>query len=186
MEICVAEVGATPDSDELYRLTYDGSVGDEPGFVAMGGQAEAIVALLRDRHQSDMSLDAALHLAMDALGTVGGEGGKKRQLTPDQLEVAVLDRRRSGRTFRRITGAMLTNLLQPNSDGTAGPASTGTTEAPDSGTDAADLPASGDAAPAPEAETSAETSTQDDSGTGGGKSNGGRANGPKRGDKKDS
>src|SRR3954463_13563931 len=28
VEICVAEVGATPDVDELYRLTYDGSVND--------------------------------------------------------------------------------------------------------------------------------------------------------------
>jgi proteasome alpha subunit len=28
------------DDDQLYRLTYDGSVADEHGFVAMGGQAE--------------------------------------------------------------------------------------------------------------------------------------------------
>jgi hypothetical protein len=39
--------GAWPEamlvtSDELYRITYDGSVGDEHGFVAMGGQADAI------------------------------------------------------------------------------------------------------------------------------------------------
>src|SRR5438445_2448421 len=42
VEICVAEVGATQDDDELYRLTYDGSVQDEPGRMAMGGQAEAV------------------------------------------------------------------------------------------------------------------------------------------------
>ena len=40
--------GATPERDELYRLTYDGSVGDEPGCMAMGGQAEAIATVLRD------------------------------------------------------------------------------------------------------------------------------------------
>src|SRR5215204_4729341 len=42
VEICVAEVGSGPQRDELYRLTYDGSVQDEPGFMAMGGQAESI------------------------------------------------------------------------------------------------------------------------------------------------
>ena len=47
VEICVAEVGATPADDELYRITYDGSVSDEPGFVAMGGQAEAISNALK-------------------------------------------------------------------------------------------------------------------------------------------
>ena len=30
------------DGDQLYRLTYDGSVADEEGFVVMGGNAEAI------------------------------------------------------------------------------------------------------------------------------------------------
>src|SRR5258705_4169398 len=42
VEICVAQVSASPDQDELYRLTYDGSVQVEPGVVAMGGQAESI------------------------------------------------------------------------------------------------------------------------------------------------
>ena len=31
-----------PDDDQLYRLTFDGSVADEHGFVAMGGSAEQI------------------------------------------------------------------------------------------------------------------------------------------------
>src|SRR5687768_16775002 len=37
VEICVAEVGTTEAKDELYRLPYDGSVQEEPGFMAMGG-----------------------------------------------------------------------------------------------------------------------------------------------------
>ena len=36
----MAEVGTTPTSDQIYRLTYDGSVADEQGFVAMGGASE--------------------------------------------------------------------------------------------------------------------------------------------------
>jgi proteasome alpha subunit len=111
VEICVAEVGSRPERDELYRLTYDGSVQDEPGTIAMGGQAEAISQVLRSRHRPDMSLHDAVRLAMESLGSVGGEGGQPRTLEAGQLEVAVLDRRRVGRTFRRITGAALTALL---------------------------------------------------------------------------
>src|ERR687894_58855 len=76
VEICVAQVGANPESDELYRITYDGSVMDEPGFMAMGGQAEAIAAVLRDRHDGGADTAAALKLAVEALGSVGGENGQ--------------------------------------------------------------------------------------------------------------
>ncbi|MEU7799582.1 proteasome subunit alpha [Micromonospora arborensis] len=111
VEICVAEVGATADDDELYRLTYDGSVNDEPGRMAMGGQAEAITGVLKSQHRADMSLAEAVRVAVQALSTVGGEGGAARTIAANQLEVAVLDRHRVGRTFRRITGAALTALL---------------------------------------------------------------------------
>jgi proteasome alpha subunit len=116
VEICVAQVGATPEADELYRITYDGSVMDEPGFMAMGGQAEAISGVLRDRHDATAELAAALALAVEALGSVGGENGAKREIGESQLEVAVLDRRRKGRAFRRISGAALTTLLSGGKD----------------------------------------------------------------------
>ncbi len=116
VEICVAQVGASPESDELYRITYDGSVMDEPGFMAMGGQAEAISNVLRDRHDPAADVTAALALAVEALGSVGGENGAKRELGVSQLEVAVLDRTRRGRAFRRIAGAALTTLLSGGAD----------------------------------------------------------------------
>jgi proteasome alpha subunit len=114
VEICVAEVGATPDDDEIYRLTYDGSVGDEPGFVAMGGQPDAISTVLRQGHREDMPLGEALALAVKGLSSVGGEGGAPRQLEANQLEVAVLDRGRKGRSFRRIPKPQLATLLAEN------------------------------------------------------------------------
>jgi proteasome alpha subunit len=112
VEICIAQVGDSPEFDELYRITYDGSVMNEPGFMAMGGQAEAISNVLRDRHDTTVSLTDALALAAEALGSVGGENGQPRRIEAKQLEVAVLDRRRKGRAFRRITGAALTTLLE--------------------------------------------------------------------------
>ncbi len=30
VELCVAEVGASPETDQLYRLTFDGSVSTSP------------------------------------------------------------------------------------------------------------------------------------------------------------
>ncbi|WP_329010537.1 proteasome subunit alpha [Micromonospora rifamycinica] len=122
VEICVAQVGATADEDELYRLTYDGSVNDEPGRMAMGGQAEAITGVLKAEHRADLSLSEAVRVAMKALSSVGGEGGAARTIAPNQLEVAVLDRNRVGRTFRRITGAALTALLEGDAAGDVAPA----------------------------------------------------------------
>jgi len=150
VEICVAQVGAAPDQDELYRLTYDGSVQVEPGVVTMGGQAEAISGGLRERHRPDVGLEEALRLAVQALGSVGGEGGAPRTLTADQLEVAVLDRARRGRAFRRITGAALTALLEAAAETAAAEAPA---EAP-ADQAAAEEPSTGAAADAvPEATT---------------------------------
>jgi proteasome alpha subunit len=116
VEICVAQVGDSPETDELYRVTYDGSVQDEPGFMAMGGSSDAIANVLRDRHDPNAGLTAALKLAAEALGSVGGENGTPRTLEAKQLEVAVLDRRRKGRAFRRIAGPALTTLLAGETD----------------------------------------------------------------------
>jgi proteasome alpha subunit len=121
VEIVVAEVGESAEEDQIYRLTYDGSVADEHGFVAMGGAADQIEAGLTQRWSPGMSLGDALTLAVDLLGR-DPAGGAPRSLTPAQLEVAVLDRERPRRTFRRIGGGLLTALLSkddPTSDAPA-------------------------------------------------------------------
>jgi proteasome alpha subunit len=109
VEIIVAEVGADEAHDQLYRLTFDGSVGDEHGFVAMGGAAEAISSQLQQDWQPDLSLRDTLKLAVAALAEHGGQG--PRTLDEKQLEVAVLDRTRPRRAFKRIVGEELKRLL---------------------------------------------------------------------------
>lgn len=110
VEICVAQVGGTSDEDELYRLTYDGSiVMDEPKFVVMGGQAEAINSKLRESFTDGMELADALRVAVEALRAPTTSGNGEGE--PGKLEVAVLDRERPGRKFRRITGAALDALM---------------------------------------------------------------------------
>lgn len=127
VEACVAEVGESPDKDQLYRLTYDGSVVDEPDFVVISGQAETISSALRSSYRPDMDLTEAVRMTVRALGLVGGENGKPRELNSNQLELAVLDRARPQRTFRRITGAALEALVKAGTggDGTSGDGATG-------------------------------------------------------------
>ncbi|HZE38275.1 MAG TPA: proteasome subunit alpha [Stackebrandtia sp.] len=111
VEICVAGVAERPEDDELYRCTYDGSINDEPGYLVMGGQADRLSTVLKDGHHFDASLAEAFQLALKALNSIGGDNGKQRSLGPELLEVAVLDREREGRVFRRISGAALEALL---------------------------------------------------------------------------
>ena len=111
VEIVVAEVGDTPAGDQLYRLTFDGSVADEHGFVAMGGSAERLASGLRGDWTEGMALGEALRTAVGHLARDTGD--EQRTLAPDQLEVAVLDRtRRAQRKFRRLGAAELSDLLE--------------------------------------------------------------------------
>jgi len=112
VELVVAQVGPTHEDDQIYRLTYDGSVADEQSFVAMGGQAETITTGLQARWQPNLSLSATLALAVDLLSK--DPSGTDRTLTPAQLEVAVLDRFRPRRAFRRLAGPLLEALLAPD------------------------------------------------------------------------
>ncbi len=115
VEIVVAEVGADASADQMYRLTFDGSVADEHGYVVMGGSADTISAYLAEHYEANASLPDALHMAVDALGHDTEEG---RTLGANQLEVAVLDRTRSqGRKFKRITGTSLETLMSSTTSG---------------------------------------------------------------------
>src|SRR5919205_2269907 len=80
VEICVAEVGAGPEDDQLYRLTYDGTIVDEPNFLVMGGPAEALNTKVKETFVAGQPLADALKIAVDALGSVGGTNGAAREL----------------------------------------------------------------------------------------------------------
>jgi proteasome alpha subunit len=105
VELLVCEVGDRPESDELYHIFYDGVVIDEQHFSAIGGHAEQVTEALRDRFDPSVSLADAVKLGAAVLG---GDDGP---LGADHLEVALLDRTRSRRTFRRIRNSELDELL---------------------------------------------------------------------------
>ena len=134
VEIVVAEVGAKPDGDQIYRISWDGSVSDEPGYVAFGGQAEQVTAALKERFSDGMSLTEALAAALAALAAPaaaagpGQANGSQPELTAANLEVAILDRARAHRTFRRLQGPRLEGLLSESRGGSAGAATQTTAE----------------------------------------------------------
>jgi proteasome alpha subunit len=119
VELCVAEVAhhGESKSPELYRITYDGSINDEPNFVVMGGSTEPIVTALKESFKENASLAEAAGIAVKALsqGTNGTGSPEPHSLGSSQLEVAILDQNRPRRAFRRITGSALEDLL-PKTD----------------------------------------------------------------------
>src|SRR3954447_15836364 len=119
VEIVVAELGATPAEDQIYRLTYDGSVADEADFAVMGGSADAIAEVVRSGFSPGIPLTEAAKLAVRALASEGGPNAAPRSLGVEALEVAVLDRTRAmPRKFRRIKGGRLAALLADGSQPT--------------------------------------------------------------------
>ena len=111
VELCVAEVAHFGETKppELYRITYDGSIADEPQFVVMGGTTEPIIEKLNESYTENAGLSDAAKIAIDALKA--GANGEPRSLGPTTLEVAILDVNRPRRAFRRVTGAALEALL---------------------------------------------------------------------------
>jgi proteasome alpha subunit len=106
VEILVAQVGYADDEDaELYRVLYDGVVMDEQDYTVLGGQSEQIADALKEQYTRGLALGDAVKLGAKLLGTDEGP------LTGDELEVALLDRSRPRRAFRRLKNDDLNGLL---------------------------------------------------------------------------
>lgn len=96
VEILVAEVGRTADTDQLFHILYDGTVMDEGRVSVLGGDADAIAGRLDAGWAEGLDLASALRLGATALA------GPDRTLTSNELEVAVLARSNGRRCFRRL------------------------------------------------------------------------------------
>src|SRR5512132_829882 len=109
VEVLVVEVG---DSDgiknEIYHILYDGTIEDEKNYAAMGGQSDEIGRYLKDNFQENLDVAAALRLGVRALMVT-----QNKTLTERDLEVAVLDRTKERRKFRRIPAEALHQMLTP-------------------------------------------------------------------------
>ncbi len=112
VELAVAEVGQTQEADHLYRLTFDGSIADEHGFIVMGGQADKVSEAVAAGWQGELDFAGAIRLAL--AGLVADK--ETTTLPVSALEVAVLDRgsesgRGTRRAFRRLEDPDIVALL---------------------------------------------------------------------------
>ena len=102
-EILVAAIGDRTEDTELFHILFDGSVSDRTGWVAMGGQSGALDSYFEEHYPKGYPSEvpdfaSALVLGQDALGRV-----EERDISESTLEVAVLDRKRPRRKFRRLS-----------------------------------------------------------------------------------
>jgi len=113
VEIFVAEVGDEATDDQIYRLTYDGSVADEQRFAVMGGSAEQAAGYLEENYGDGLSRAAAVRVAVQALAH---DGDTARDIPADQVEAAVLDRTRGQqRKFVRLSDRAVADALPADS-----------------------------------------------------------------------
>jgi proteasome alpha subunit len=105
VEILVAEVGVDAATDQLFRISYEGTIVDEDGSTVLGGDADTVNERLKANLSETMDMGAALRAAVGALA------GPERKLEAGNLEVAVLSRTTARRAFRRVPEAELAPLL---------------------------------------------------------------------------
>ncbi len=107
VEVLVCEVGdSNGGKNEIYHILYDGTIEDEKNYAAMGGQSDEIRRYLKDNFKDALDLAAAIQLGVRALMVT-----QNKTLTERDLEVAVLDRNKERRKFRRIPAEVLNQLL---------------------------------------------------------------------------
>ena len=108
VEVLVAEVAdGNHSKNEIYHILYDGTIEDEKNYAAMGGQADEIRRFLKENYRDTLALEAAIQLGVRALSVT-----QNKTLTEKDLEVAVLDRTKERRKFRRIPPEALAQLLR--------------------------------------------------------------------------
>ena len=107
VELLVVQVAAPDQSSEIYRILFDGSIIDEKSFAVIGGRAEAVQQYLKEHATTQpATLQDSLKRCLAALEQVAGQ-----KIPSDNLEVAVLDRTRVGRKFKRLSSVDISQLL---------------------------------------------------------------------------
>jgi proteasome alpha subunit len=109
VEILVVEI--KENGSALYQIRYDGSMSDMTHWATIGGDADKLGDVIRGGWKAGMALKDAAKLARRALAG-SGNGASIDDLDEKTLEIAILDRTRVGRTFRRVVGEEAQALLR--------------------------------------------------------------------------
>jgi proteasome alpha subunit len=109
VEILVMAVGIGDAPNEIYRISFDGSIFEEKGFTVIGGKSESVLSKLKSRYQTSpatSSLQEVLCACVSAMGEVNGQ-----KLSHEGLEVATLLKSANGRVFHRLAESELVQVL---------------------------------------------------------------------------
>jgi len=107
VELLVCEVGE--ERNAYFQVQFDGSVRDRTSYVAIGGDPEKLEAGLQADWRAGLTLGEAVILGRKALTrALNGSG----TLEAETLEVVLLDRRREGRKFRRLSTSEIQEIIQ--------------------------------------------------------------------------
>ena len=104
VEVIVAELGA--EENHLYRVRFDGTMRDDHGFAAIGGEEEAIRERLGTEYEAGLDLGAAIATAPTAVAA-----HPAGDVDPGDWEAAVLDSQMERRKFRRLNGEVVAAAL---------------------------------------------------------------------------
>ncbi len=109
VEIFVAELGAAAEGDQVFRVTYDGSIADEQRFAVMGGSTERAASYLGEHYREGLDRAEVVRLAVRALGD---DADSPRTIPAEDVEAAVLDRTRGqARKFVRLGDGFVAGAL---------------------------------------------------------------------------
>jgi proteasome alpha subunit len=98
VDILVAEVGRSVGSDYLFRIHFDGTLRDSGPIAVLGAAEDQITESIAEVYNSELSLNAALSLATEAISTAA-----EREIEPTAWEVGFLNRATTLRAFTRMT-----------------------------------------------------------------------------------
>ncbi len=107
VELVLAQVGPTPEEDEIYRISFDGSISGAGLFAVVGGDAEEVLDSLKASVTEVSPLADSMGHSRDALQAASENGELKAQ----DFEVALLRRGVSGRAFTRLAPSRVESLL---------------------------------------------------------------------------
>jgi proteasome alpha subunit len=132
VEVALAEVGASPDQDRLFRVGFDGSVWQDEGMTVIGGPSKDIAGRLRRnlefqavgsepgagpadsaRPAGPPTLAAALAAMLRTLTVADTDDDAAPPPAAPYIECALLDRAASRRAFRRLSPAGIAALTNP-------------------------------------------------------------------------
>ncbi|MEZ5176083.1 MAG: proteasome subunit alpha [Acidimicrobiia bacterium] len=104
VDIVVAELGATREGDNLFRIQFDGTLRDAESFAVLGAFGDEIGSALEASIAEGIDVGPAIAAACTAIEEATGQ-----PIDPADWEAALLDRTATRRAFRRLSASEISD-----------------------------------------------------------------------------